>query len=153
MFPLIHSVSRLDPDLKQRTLRTLLKILQTSPPLSLAEEPEETLDEMIHLLKPSSQASTDSEAVNALLGLALQRGLLRHILASLTPFLEHPALEVDVQPYITTMDKYQTQVKLLSAISEDTFMGSWQHHPLPPNSSHSLFLSPIFSSNISSSSS
>jgi len=221
MFPLIDSVSRIDPGLKRKTLRIFVNILQNSPPLSLRGEPEDALDEMValfqsttwedprplpsgwesrthqgrvyylnhttrqtswddprppiglHTLPPpnpfvttppnlgcflSSNAPVaanlfleDPEVASALLGVALHRGTLRHILAALLPLFpravsfgptsgttsdihtsawpsqQEPRL--DVEPYTTNL--HQSQVTPLAFLREDMFRASWHHHPLP----------------------
>eukprot|EP00954_Amorphochlora_amoebiformis_P019477 1332930-Amorphochlora_amoeboformis.AAC.2 len=128
MFPLIDSISTTDPRLKQRVLKILIQVLKTSPPLSLAEEPEETWDEMVSLLmSPSSPDS--SEVISALLGLALQRGSLRHILAALKSVaqrLDEP-LMLDVEPYLESLESYGDGIKILSVIYEDAQLGAWAH--------------------------
>lgn len=52
LFPLIDSVSRADPGVRAQSIRILLSVLRSAPPLSLAQEDEDTVQHMLRLLAP-----------------------------------------------------------------------------------------------------
>ena len=135
MFPLIDSVSRVDPSLRVHTVRLLVGVLQSSPPLSLFHEDDSTIALVQSQLTGAAVSSMSSEAVSdmhsARIGLAVQRGRLRHILAALEPLITGPeddTAHVDIQPYLTTLQQYAASKPLLSALTEDTLMSQWRHH-------------------------
>eukprot|EP01083_Nonionella_stella_P066612 175578_1 len=168
MFPLIETIAKIEqtsclqPELKSKTLKILLNILQTSPPLALEAEQGDTFDDMMYLLESESAASetTDtpagrpqsnehksaqsgertagrgyarigvrqSELLSARIGLALQRGSLKSILASLLPLLRQTSAGVDVSAYVLQLLDYQkhlTQPQLL--FREELILDSWSH--------------------------
>ena len=148
MFPLLESVSRSDPALKLHTLRILVDVLRSSPPLSLRHEDDSAIQRMTALLQPQQQqaelAADDVddrlEMQSAMIGLALQRGSLRHILTAVEPLLTGGLRGLSasaVSPYIAAVGQHQSSLPLLSVLTEDTLIASWRHHP-PPRAAPSL---------------
>ena len=136
MFPLISSVSRSDPSLRLSTLRILVGILQSSPPLALMGEEEGMMEEMMGVLKGGGQGTVGEgggEVGGAVVGLALHRGRLREVLAAVEPMLrgDERVREEDVAPYLAALREYRQGLPLLSVLTEDTLITAWRHHPLP----------------------
>ena len=142
MFPLIDSVSRVDPGLRLHTVRLLVGVLHTSPPLSLFHEADSTIALIQSQLTGAAASSLSivagADMHNARIGLAIQRGQLRHILAAVQPLLTQPsedgredeAAQIDIQPYLATLAQYAASKPLLSALTEDTLISQWRHHPV-----------------------
>ena len=61
LFPLINSVGRLDPLLKQHSIRILIDVLRTAPPLSLADESESALEQLLQLIQPGADTTVRSD--------------------------------------------------------------------------------------------
>ena len=146
LFPLIDSVSRVDPSLRAHTVRLLVGVLQSSPPLSLFHEDDSTIALLQSHLSGGTDSSVSSDVHSARIGLAIQRGQLRHILAAVEPLLtasedddelNSTAAQIDLQPYLLTLQHYAASKPLLSALIEDTLICQWRHHTVAQIAHHS----------------
>jgi hypothetical protein len=134
VFPLIHSVGHLEElkggqsMLKSNCIQIMVQILQSSPPLALQMEPQETMDQMFSLLK-SFDETFSGQASSAMLGLALHRGRLRHILDALIPLIQGGSCAVDVHTYVHQLSDYGSD-RIVACVPESIGdIISWHHHP------------------------